>query len=262
MNPINQFLLAWVGIFLLINITFIIAKTIRNAGIIDVMWGFIFGFLAAYFSLTGEGNEHRRILLATVACLWAFRLGIYLLIRCWKLHPKEDNRYADLRQKWGASNNTKMFVFFHFQGLAIIIFALIFAVPTWNQDPIISLVEYLGLFVATIAILGEALADFQLSRFKNNRKLNEVCRTGLWNYSRHPNYFFQWIAWVGYFIFAFNSGGWWTIYCPILMLFLLLRVTGVNNNEKQNLISKGDAYKKYQETTSSFIPLPPKKYLS
>ena len=86
--------------------------------------------------------------------------------------------------------------------------------------------------------------------------------TGLWNYSRHPNYFFQWMAWVGYFVFAFNSSGWWTIYCPILMLFLLLRVTGVSNNEKQNLISKGVAYKKYQETTSSFIPFPPKKYLS
>ena len=262
MNPLDQVLLSWAAIFLLINVTFFIARTIDNAGIIDVFWGFSFGLLSTYFSLTGEGNELRRILLSTVACLWSFRLGIYLFIRCWKLHPKEDRRYADLRDKWADKNNSKMFVFFHFQGLAIMVFALIFAVPTWNKDPDISFVEYLGLLLIIIAFLGEALADLQLARFKKNSKINEVCRAGLWNYSRHPNYFFQWLAWVGYYVFAFNSNGWWTIYCPILMLFLLLKVTGVSNNEIQNIASKGDAYKKYQETTSSFIPLPPKKYSS
>ena len=261
MNPLDQLSSAWIGVFLIINITFVIGITIRNAGIIDVLWGFSFAILAAYFSFTSEGHEYRRILLGSIAFIWASRLGIHLLIRCWKLHPKEDGRYSELRKKWGPNSTLKMFVFFHFQGLAIIIFSLIFAVPTWNQDPKISPVEYLGLLTILIAIAGESLADLQLSRFKNNNSPNEVCNTGLWNYSRHPNYFFQWLAWVGFFIFSINSGGWWTIYCPILMLFLLLKVTGVSNNEKQNLISKGNAYKKYQKTTSSFIPLPPKKYL-
>ena len=108
MNPLDQVLLGWAAVFLLINVTFFIARTINNAGIIDVFWGFSFGLLATYFSLTGEGNEHRRILLSFVACLWSFRLGIYLFIRCWKLHPKEDSRYADLREKWAEKNNLKM----------------------------------------------------------------------------------------------------------------------------------------------------------
>jgi len=115
MNPFDQVLLGWAAVFLLINVTFFIARTINNAGIIDVFWGFSFGLLATYFSLTGEGNEHRRILLSTIACLWSFRLGIYLFIRCWKLHPKEDSRYADLREKWAEKNNSKMFVFFIFK---------------------------------------------------------------------------------------------------------------------------------------------------
>ena len=101
MNPLDQLSSAWIGVFLIINITFVIGITIRNAGIIDVLWGFSFAILAAYFSFTSEGHEYRRILLGSIAFIWASRLGIHLLIRCWKLHPKEDGRYSELRKKWG-----------------------------------------------------------------------------------------------------------------------------------------------------------------
>ena len=89
---------------------------------------------------------------------------------------------------------------------------------------------------------------------------DNVYRKGFWKYSRHPNYFFQWLAWVGFFIFSLNSSGLFTIYCPLLMLFLLTKVTGINNNEAHNIASKGKEYLIYQKTTSCFIPLPPRKY--
>ena len=174
----------------------------------------------------------------------------------WKaLHPIEDKRYAELRQKWGTNANLYMFGMFHWQGALIMIFSPIFAVPTWNPNTGMSLVEWIGLAIVAIAIVGESIADWQLARFKKQSS-NEVCQSGFWKYSRHPNYFFQWIAWMGFFLFALGSGGWWTFYCPLLMLFLLVKVFGIPANEKHNLESKGEAYKRYQQTTSSFIPWP------
>lgn len=260
MSPIlPQLLIAWLGIFTVINLTFCLSEKLRNAGIIDVLWGFSFGALAVYFALSGkEGDETRRMILAITACLWSGRLGLHLLMRFKRHYPNEDRRYTELRKRWGETATIKMFAVFHWQGLLMMVFSVVFAIPTWNESPTISLLEWVSLAVVGMALIGEGLADWQLTKFKINSSPEEVCREGLWNYSRHPNYFFQWLAWVGLFLFAGASGGWWTIYCPLLMLFLLLKVFGVPANEKQNLISKGEAYKAYQQTTSCFIPWPTK----
>ena len=252
---VPQLLLCWVVIFTVINLTFGLSQKIRNAGIVDVLWGFSFCAVTIFFTLTGDGDENRRIFLAVATSLWSGRLGIYLLMRWKALHPIEDKRYAELRQKWGANANLYMFGMFHWQGALIMIFSPIFAVPTWNPNTGMSLVEWIGLAIVAIAIVGESIADWQLARFKKQSS-NEVCQSGFWKYSRHPNYFFQWIAWMGFFLFALGSGVWWTFYCPLLMLFLLVMVFGIPANEKHNLESKGEAYKRYQQTTSSFIPWP------
>jgi len=259
MDPLlQQLLIAWAGIIVVINLTFGLSEKLHNAGIIDVLWGFSFGLLAAYFALSGEGNDDRRMILAIAACLWSGRLGLYLFIRFKNHYPQEDKRYSDLRRKWGEKATLKMYYIFLWQGLLMMIFAVVFAVPTWNESTVIGLLEWTGLAIVAVATVGEAIADRQLFLFKSQCDSSEVCRVGLWNYSRHPNYFFQWLAWVGFFLFACGSGGWWTIYCPLLMLFLLLRVFGIPANEKHNLISKGKAYEDYQRVTSRFIPWPPK----
>ena len=260
MSPmIEQLLIAWCGVFVVITLTYLLSQRIKNAGIIDVLWGFSFAFLTIFFAWTGDGHEIRRWILTAAACLWAGRLGVHLLARFIKQHPIEDQRYAILRKKWGDRSNLKMFGIFHLQGLMMMAFAVIFAVPTWNSSPPIHILEIIALVILAVAFVGESVADLQLTRFKQGAKPEEVCEVGLWHYSRHPNYFFEWLIWVGFFIFACASGAWWTIYCPLLMLFQLLYVFGVPANEKQSLQTKGAAYERYQLTTSRFFPLPRKK---
>jgi steroid 5-alpha reductase family enzyme len=107
-----------------------------------------------------------------------------------------------------------------------------------------------------VAVAGEAIADAQLASFKRNPgDEGRVCDTGLWRYSRHPNYFFEWLVWVAYFVFALASPwGWIAAIGPASILFLLLRITGIPLTEQQAVRSKGDAYRRYQQTTSAFVP--------
>ena len=107
-----------------------------------------------------------------------------------------------------------------------------------------------------IAVAGEGVADWQLKQFRSRpENKGKICQSGLWNYSRHPNYFFEWLVWVGFFVFAWDSPfGCFTVLCPALMLFFLLRVTGIPLTEELSLKSKGDAYREYQRTTSAFVP--------
>jgi len=131
-----------------------------------------------------------------------------------------------------------------------------------NYDPRVHLgfTDFLGFALWVVAIGGESLADHQLKRFKSDpANRGRVCASGLWRYSRHPNYFFEWLVWVAFFLFAMPAPwGWTTIFAPALMLFFLLRVTGIPYTEQQSLRSKGDAYRAYQRTTSAFVPWFPK----
>ncbi len=259
MSLINQLIIGWATIFLLINLTFVIAKKLNSFCIIDVLWGFSFGILATIFSCTGDGYFTRKLILAILATTWATRLGVYLLLRIIKKYPEEDKRYQFLLSKWGDRKYINMYFFYHIQGILIVILSPVFAVPTLQNSSQFSIIEYTGIFIITTSIICESISDYQLFMHKNSASTDNVYRKGFWKYSRHPNYFFQWLAWVGFFIFSLSSSGLFTIYCPLLMLFLLIKVTGIKNNEGHNIASKGKEYLIYQKTTSSFIPLPPKK---
>ena len=256
MSILNQLLTGCLAVFILINIIFALAKFIKNFAIIDIFWGFSFGILSMLYFFTGEGDYTRKFLLTILTSIWAIRLGLYLLIRIIHNHPNEDKRYKQLTMKWGKKKNIYMFCFYHFQGFLIMLLSPIFALPTWNNDIVISTTEYIGILIIIIAILGESISDYQLFKHKNSKSSHEVFQDGLWKYSRHPNYFFQWLAWVGFFVYVINSNGIWTIYCPLLMLLLITKVTGIKNNEMHNLSSKGKQYLNYQKSTSCFIPLP------
>ena len=128
-----------------------------------------------------------------------------------------------------------------------------------NESPI-GWIDYLGIVVWCLAIAGESLADYQLHQFRQQENTRgQVCQTGLWYYSRHPNYFFEWLHWWSYVCLAITgSWGWLTIFAPLSMLYFILKVTGIPPTEKQALKSRGEAYRRYQQTTSAFFPWFPK----
>jgi steroid 5-alpha reductase family enzyme len=249
---------ALAALCILFAFLYVVARRLDNFGIVDIAWSYSFVLLALIYAALGAGWPVRRALIAAMASVWGFRLGTHLLIRIARKHPEEDGRYRQLRKDWARSFQAKMAGFFQMQALSVVLLGYPFLAICCNGEPELRPLEWAGAALWLLAISGEALADAQLSWFKNDKaNAGRVCDAGLWRYSRHPNYFFEWLIWVAYFVFACASPwGWPAILCPACILYLLLRVTGIPATEEQSLRSKGDAYRRYQERTSAFVPLP------
>ena len=253
-------LFALFGLGVLFAGVYVLARRLDNYGVVDVAWSYSFGLIGIFYALAGTGWAPRRIAVAATALAWSLRLGTYLLRRVARHHPQEDQRYAQLRRDWSANLGSMMFGFFQFQAVSVIVLGAALVLAARNSAPGFSPVELIGLTLWLGAVVGEATADAQLAAFKRTATQAEVCDRGLWRYSRHPNYFFQWLIWVGWFIFGLGSPfGWVAIVAPVTILYLLLRVTGIPATEEQSLRSKGDAYRRYQARTSAFVPLPPRE---
>lgn len=244
----------------LMTVVWLLARRLDNAGVVDVAWSLGFALLAAiYFSL-GQGADPRKGLVAALAAVWSLRLGGYLWVRVARHHPQEDGRYAALREQYPRHTWLMFFGFFQLQALLLVLLSVPFALAASNPAVGLSVWEWAGAGLWLGAMLGEALADQQLHRFRGrpgNR--GRTCRAGLWRLSRHPNYFFEWLVWVAFFVFALGTpDGWISVYCPALMLFFLCKVTGIPATEAQALKSRGAEYREYQRTTSGFVPWFPK----
>jgi steroid 5-alpha reductase family enzyme len=230
-----------------------------NAGVVDAAWALSIGALVACASALGHGWFERRLAIAVVMGLWSARLGTYLL-RDRVIGKPEDGRYLALRREWGAAVRVRMLWFFEVQAMAVVFFSLPAFIVAGNPTPGFSVLEVLALLLWCAAFAGEVIADRQLARFKSaatNR--GRICQVGLWRYSRHPNYFCEWVMWLAYALFALPSPlGAVALLCPAAMLYLLLRVTGVPLAEQQSLRSRGDAYRRYQKTTNAFFPWRPR----
>ena len=239
----------------------VLAARWKNAGIVDVFWGFGFIPMGLIGALCLDGFWLRKAVLLTMITLACLRLGSYLLKRFVQSHSEEDPRYHVLREMWGERADWGFWGVFLLQGALILILSGVFWVPMQNASPVLVLSEWLGVGIWLIGYLGEGLSDAQLAGFKQDASnRGQVCQVGLWRYSRHPNYFFQWVQWLGYFTFALASPfGVWTVYAPLLMLYLLTQVSGIPPTETHLAASKGEAYKRYQQTTSAFVPWPPQK---
>ncbi len=239
---------------------FLIAKRVDNFAIVDIAWALGFAPLAAFYGYFAGGAFPRRVLIMAMAALWSLRLGGYLARRVLGHLQTEDGRYQQLRRDWSSNLHAKMLQFFQFQALLLVALSVPFLLSGRNPAPGLHPLELgaAGLWLA--ALLGETLADAQLSAFKRapaNR--GRVYDAGLWRWSRHPNYFCEWLVWVAFALFALASPwGWIALYCPALMLFFLLKVTGIKYTEDQLLRSKGQAYRAYQQRTSAFVPWPPR----
>ena len=262
MSPFVEIpLVSFASVSILMMLIWVWAYRIKNAGIVDIFWAFNFLIIAAVIYLMAVGNERRILMLCVLAALWSLRLGIYLLIRVGSHLDEEEGRYKQLRAEWAPNSNLKFFVFFQMQALSNVFLAIPFFIIALNTSQEISIVEYIGAAMWLFSIIGEGLSDFQLKQFKKNpANKGKVCEAGFWNYSRHPNYFFQLMIWISVLIFALPSPyGWVSVVCPLVIGLLIFKVTGIPMTEEQSLRSKGDLYKEYQRTTSVFIPLPKRK---
>ncbi|MCK5874757.1 MAG: DUF1295 domain-containing protein [Alcanivoracaceae bacterium] len=229
----------------------------RNAGHVDVIWTLGVGASAVFYLAVGSGDGWHRLLAAVLVGFWSLRLGAHIWRR---VHgAEEEGRYRAIRQHYGARVNLFHFFFFLSQGLLAWLFALphfvIASHPGGHQLALIA-----GVVVGVVALAGEAIADRQLERFRQqpgNR--GKTCRDGLWRYSRHPNYFFEWLHWFSYPLIAWGApyAGWLWL-APLLMFLFLWFVTGIPYTERQALKSRGDDYRQYQRSTSPFIPWRPR----
>jgi steroid 5-alpha reductase family enzyme len=249
------------GACLLFAALFFAARRVNNYGIVDIAWSYAFALLAVFYAVAADGWLPRRALIAAMAVLWSLRLGTHLAIRVVGHHPLEDGRYQQLRRDWSHHFTLKMFGFFQLQALSVVLLGAAFLLAARNPRPSLHPLELAGALLWLISFTAETVADRQLAAFKRPpRNSGEVCDVGLWRYSRHPNYFFEWMIWVSFFCFALPSPhGWVAIVGPASILWLLLRVTGIPMTEEQSLRSRGDSYRRYQRTTSAFIPLPRKR---
>jgi steroid 5-alpha reductase family enzyme len=260
------------------TLTWVIARRLRNYGIVDVVWSYGFAPIALLFLGMGalrfydakldgfpEWNLTRAGVLTAMVTVWAIRLGSHLFVRVKGHHPVEDVRYAQLRVDWGEAADLKMFGFFLLQGGIQLVLALPFAWvcldPGLPAAPVgLGVSGVVGILLWIAGMIGESVADGQLRRFRSDpANKGRVCQAGLWRYSRHPNYFFEWLVWVGYAVFASGAPWGWTGWLsPALMLHFLLNVTGIPMTEALSVKSKGDAYRAYQRRTNAFFPWFPK----
>ncbi len=232
----------------------------RNAGWVDLGWSL--GMVAGALILAGFSPGGPRALAVSllVAC-WGGRLAAHIYLDRLRGGRPEDARYANLRRHWGARADAKFFFFFQAQALLVGIFLLPASVVAWRTGPFPDAWDILGLLVALASVVGETVADRQLARFRADPLTKgKVCDTGLWRYSRHPNYFFEWMHWFAYVSMAQGSPWMWaTLIGPLAMYVFLRYLTGIPHVERQSLRSRGEAYRQYQRSTPAFFPWKPRK---
>lgn len=229
--------------------------------LVDVVWALGVSGLALFYSVNDGAWHSKKVVALILVCTWSFRLGFHLASRLASHYPKEDRRYQELRSSWGKSLALKSFLFFLFQGASQIFFVFPFAaLATALETQISTILFSVGVSISIVGLVGEAIADQQLKRFlidarSSASQAGAVCDRGLWNYSRHPNYFFEWVVWCGFGLMgASTPAGAWALLAPALIWVLLLYVTGVPPAEASSLRSKGDQYRQYQARTNKFIP--------
>jgi steroid 5-alpha reductase family enzyme len=237
-----------------------IARCAKNASYLEVAWSYGFAVIVWIYALIGPGDPLRKWLITGMVTIWSLRLGTSLFFDVIRHHPAEGHRYVALRGQFPKRPWLMFFGFSQYQAALLGLLSAPFATACSNATPALSGWEIAGLILWFAAIAGKAVANFQLSRFRSNQKNSgKVCDAGLWGYSRHPDCFFEWLIWVAYFVFSLGSPwGWVTVYCPLLTLHFLTKVTGVPPAEARSLKTLGDEYRRYQLTTNTFFPGPSK----
>ena len=259
MSITAMLLLGLAAMSLMQLLLYLFQRARRDATIVDAGWAFGIGLLALFYAVVADGDPRRRLLLAVLAGLWSFRLTGHLMRRV--LAPEEDGRYRMLREKWGEKAQAYFAVFFQVQAGLSVLFSIPLLVVARNPQPAFTVWDGLGVLVWVVAVAGESTADAQLARFlADPANRGKTCDRGLWRYSRHPNYFFEWLHWWAYVFLAVGAP--WSgmaLAGPALMLLFLYKLTGIPYTEQRALASRGENYREYQRRTSAFIPWFPKE---
>lgn len=266
MSALLAVVIVALGLVAIMSFAWWVADSTGKTGWIDVIWTFgtgLAGIAAALLPITGsDALWSRQIIVALLIGVWSLRLGLHIARRTMKIG--DDPRYAKLRKEWGDAKRSRLFWFLMIQAVAAFVLAMAAMAAARNPATALGWLDYAGIAILLASVLGEAAADRQLAEFSAEpANKGKVCDVGLWSWSRHPNYFFEWSAWLAYVVIAFNLSGdywWWivTLLAPIQMYWLLVHVSGIPPLEEHMLKSRGVAFRAYQARVNAFFPAPPK----
>ncbi len=241
------------------TLVWILSLIQRDASIIDIFWGLGFVVVAWFYFFSTEAFTMRKVLVVALVSLWGLRLSIHILLR--SIGRGEDYRYRDMRERHSRHFVIwSLFVIFWLQAAILwFVSAPLLAAQYSARPERLTWLDLLGLLVFVIGLLFEAVGDWQLARFKKDiANKGKVMQSGLWRYTRHPNYFGDALVWWGLFLIALSTpGSLWTIASPIVMTFLLLKVSGVSLLE-QSLSETKPEYRDYARRTNAFFPWRPR----
>ncbi|MFM0080376.1 DUF1295 domain-containing protein [Paraburkholderia sediminicola] len=257
MPPLAAAVIALIGLIVIFSAVWAWQLKTGNAGMVDPVWAYSLGLVAVLYAVLSNGDPVSRALTALGGLVWGVRLGTHL----WKRNfgKPEDARYRRFREEWGDKAASKMFWFFQVQVAISMLLSIAFLVPSYRRSAPASGWIVLAVVVWIASVVGEGIADRQLKRFAQDpANHTTVCRVGLWRYSRHPNYFFECVHWLAYIALSIGTPwGWFTLLPPVLMAFLLLKLSGIPLLE-ESMAKRRAGYADYMRTTSALIPWPPR----
>ncbi len=252
-------LFAGLAVAVLMLTTWLESLRREDVSIVDLIWGPAFALVALVCALAGDADAQIRWLLFAITAVWGLRLGIHLTRRK-RREPEEDRRYAVMRERKGTGFPLwSLRMVFATQGLLVLVVSLPIQFAA-TRDADITAAVIPGIVAFLIGLAFETIGDTQLSAFKaDESNKGQVMDRGLWRYTRHPNYFGDFMVWWGIWLVALATGGtWWTVIGPIVMSVLLIRVSGAGLLEK-DIGDRRPGYAEYIKRTSGFFPLPPRR---
>ena len=253
---------AVLGSAVLMTLAWAIVRRAGDGGWTDVVWTFSVGLIGALAALAPapDADPQRQALVAALIAAWALRLGSYIFARTWRAqHP--DPRYEGLKEKWDGWG-AQAWAFLMIQALTVVLLVISIRFAAVRPDAAVGWREAAAVAILAVAIVGEGIADHQMHAFRRDpANKGKVADAGLWAWSRHPNYFFEWLGWLAWPVIGLDPShpaGWLTLIAPVLMWILLNHVSGVPPLERQMLASRPKAYRAYQARVSRFFPRPPR----
>lgn len=250
------------ALFVIMAIAWLVWRGSRNSGWVDTIWTFGLGLVGVASAVTVSPMRLQSVLVAAMAAIWALRLGSHIALRTRGII--DDPRYARLIRDWGSDASLNMFWLLQKQALVSIPLALAMWLAAHAPGTVPASQAVIAILILVVAVAGEGIADEQLRRFRHDpANKGKVCDVGLWRWSRHPNYFFEWLGWLAYPVLAIDVTGhdlwgYFALLAPLCMYWLLVHVSGVPPLEEHMLANRGDAFRRYQMTTNVFFPGPPK----
>jgi len=256
MNILDSYLASLIVMLVLGSVTWVVSLVKKDVSIVDIIWSLLFFSAGSCLVLQSTALTAKNWLIFTLLTIWALRLAIFLAVRNWG--EPEDRRYQQIR-----ANNSPNFAFkslFIIFTLQAVIASVVFSglLPGLAVTADVHWLDGIAIMIWLVGFMTESMADLQLYRFKKQSAPGDVLQSGLWRYSRHPNYFGEFLIWWAFFLMTITQGYWWVIVSPLVMTLLLLKVSGVGLME-QGITGRRPAYQSYIDRTSAFFPWFPGK---